>query len=181
MNHRHLILSLLIGLFIFQAGFAQTRPDKIVIIRHGEKPDEGDNLSCAGFNRALRLPAVLDKKIGMINSVFVPSLKMGKSTGGARMYQTIVPYSIKKNVYINTKFDVDDPEGLVGGIMKQQGIVLIVWEHKQIYKLLKQLGVDSPDKWDDDDFDTMLIITYKNNRPVLKKDKEGITPVNRCE
>ena len=154
---------------------------KIIIIRHAEKPPQGDNLSCAGLNRAFQLPAVLDKKAGNVNIIFVPSLKMGKSTGVARMYQTVVPYAVKHNLYINTKYDVDDIDGLVRGLKTQRGIVLVVWEHKHIHKLLKALGIDSPDKWDDNDFDSMWIVDYKDGKPSLIKDREGISPVPNCQ
>jgi hypothetical protein len=154
---------------------------KIVIIRHGEKPAEGDNLSCAGFNRALQLPAVLDKKVGVVNAIFVPSLKLGKTTGAARMYQTVIPYAIRRNLYVNTKFDVDDVEGLAGGIRKINGTVLVVWEHKHIHKLLKALGIDDGEKWDENDFDSMWIVTYTNGKPSVSKDREGISPVQACQ
>ncbi len=46
--------------------FAQTNKgnglQKVVIIRHAEKPDDGDNLSCKGFNRSLALTSVLYNK-----------------------------------------------------------------------------------------------------------------------
>ena len=47
------------GLPAPEAAPAPEPPLRVVIIRHGEKPEEGDNLSCAGLNRALALPAVL--------------------------------------------------------------------------------------------------------------------------
>src|SRR5262249_12075130 len=146
-----------------------------------EKPAQGDNLSCAGLNRALQLSPVLDKKIGTINAIFVPSLKMGKSTGVARMYQTVLPYAIKHGLFIDTKYDVEDIQGLAGGIMKQTGTVLVAWEHKHVHKLLKTLGIAAADKWDDNDYDSMWIITYKNGTPVLNKDKEGISPSPNCQ
>src|SRR5437763_1304371 len=74
---------------------AATANKKIIIIRHGEKPDDGDNLSCKGFNRALQLPQVLYSKFGLPTAVYVPSLHTGKKTSTARMYQTIVPFVIK--------------------------------------------------------------------------------------
>jgi bifunctional DNA-binding transcriptional regulator/antitoxin component of YhaV-PrlF toxin-antitoxin module len=106
---------------------------------------------------------------------------MGKSTGVARMYQTVVPYAIRHNLYINTKYDVDDMEGLAGGIKKQNGTVLVVWEHKHIHKLLQALGIDSGDKWDDGDYDSIWTITYNNGKPLLTKDKEGISPSANCQ
>ena len=152
----------------------------MVIIRHGEKPDEGDNLSCQGLHRALQLPAVLYNKIGRPDAIFVPSLKMGKSTSGARMYQTIIPFAIKYNLTVNSKYDVDDAEAIAGGIKKSSGTVLLVWEHKQIGKILKALGVDEKEKWDDGDFDTILIISYKNGMPVVTKDRENLHPAAAC-
>jgi len=174
-----------LALFTFSNCYAQHTQhndlQKIVIIRHGEKPPQGDNLSCAGLNRAMQLPAVFDKKFGVVNDIFVPSLKTGKSTSVARMYQTAIPYAVKHDLTINTKFDVDDINGLVGSVLKKNGTVLIVWEHKQIHKLLKALGVDSPDKWDDDDFDSIWVISFKNGKPSLTKDKEGISPSQTCQ
>src|SRR5690349_5777022 len=74
---------------------------KIVIIRHGEKPAKGDNLSCQGFNRSLQLPAVLNKKFKVFDYIFVPSLNEGGSTKHSRMFQTIVPYGVGHNLDIN--------------------------------------------------------------------------------
>jgi hypothetical protein len=155
---------------------------KIVIIRHGEKPDKGDNLSCKGLNRSLQLPAVLHQKIGVPNAIFVPSPKLGKSTGVARMYQTIVPFAVKYNLDINSKYDVADAEGLAGGIKKESGTVLLVWEHKAIHKIIKTLGINDPDlKWDDNDYDSIWTITYKNGAPSLAKDRENINPTANCQ
>ena len=159
---------------------SQSTPQKIIIIRHGEKPDKGDNLSCEGLNRSLQLPDVLYKKFGVPNTIFVPSLDMGRSTNGARMYQTVVPFAVKYNLKIDTKYDADDVKGIADDIQKQTGTVLLVWEHKAISKIAKALGVSNVDKWDDNDFDSIWIITYKNGSPVLSKDTEGIRPSSTC-
>src|ERR1700712_2128892 len=92
-------LVIMIGFFYCSSGQTATAgPEKIVLIRHGEKPDQGDNLSCQGLNRALQLPEVLHRKIGIPSAIFVPALNLGKSTGVARMYQTIVPFAVKYNL-----------------------------------------------------------------------------------
>lgn len=152
---------------------------RVVIIRHGEKPESGDNLSCQGLNRALALPDVLHQKIGVPGAIFVPAINMGKKTRVARMYQTIIPFAVKYGVEINTKYDVDDVDGLANDIKKQQGVVLVVWEHKKIDNITKALGLDTG-KWDDNDFDTIWIIDYKNGKPTLHKDKENLTPAAQC-
>jgi hypothetical protein len=154
---------------------------RVIIIRHGEKPEQGDNLSCQGLNRALQLPDVLNKKFGTPEFIFVPSINTGKKTSAARMYQTIVPFAVKYNLSINSKYDVDDTKGLAQDVLKRNGTVLLVWEHKHIDNILKALGVlDSP-KWPDDDFDSIWIINFQNGKAVLTKGKEGINPSTDCK
>jgi len=154
---------------------------RVIIIRHGEKPDQGDNLSCTGFNRALQLADVLNKKFGTPDYIFVPSINIGKKTSTARMYQTIVPFAVKYNLNINTKYDVDDVKGLAQDVLKRNGTVLLVWEHKHIDNILRAFGVQDTSKWPDDDFDSIWIIDFKTGKPVLEKDKEGITPAADCK
>lgn len=154
---------------------------RVIIIRHGEKPEQGDNLSCQGLNRALQLPDVLNKKFGTPDYIFVPSINTGKKTSTARMYQTIVPFAIKYDLNINTKYDVDDAKGLVQDILKRNGAVLLVWEHKHIDNILRAFGVQDAPKWPDDDFDSIWIINFENGKPVLVKDREGINPAADCK
>ena len=60
-------LTLILILLSCYISFAQAGDgkslQKVIIIRHGEKPDEGDNLSCQGFNRAFQLADVLYAKV----------------------------------------------------------------------------------------------------------------------
>ena len=80
---------------------------KVVIIRHGEKPKNGDNLSCQGQNRALQLAAVLHTKLNIPNYIYVPALKSDDATKHSRMFQTISPFAIKYNLPINSKYSAD--------------------------------------------------------------------------
>ena len=153
---------------------------KVIIIRHGEKPDQGDNLSCQGLNRALQLPDVLNKKFGTPNYIFVPAINTGKKTSTARMYQTIVPFAIKYNLNINSKYDVNDTKGLVADVLKKEGTVLLVWEHKHIDNILKEFGL-AASKWADDDFDSIIIIDFQNGKATITRDKEGINPAANCK
>jgi hypothetical protein len=155
---------------------------KVIIIRHGEKPEEGDNLSCQGFNRAFQLADVLYAKFKIPDYIFVPSIKTGKSTGTARMYQTIIPFAVKQNLNINTKYEVNDVPGLAASILKKNGTVLIVWEHNYILKIVQALSIkDNHLKWKGDDFDSIWIITFKNGNAVLSYDKENINPSTACK
>jgi hypothetical protein len=150
-------------------------------MRHAEKPVDGDNLSCQGLNRALKLPDVLYAKFKLPDYIFVPSLKTGKKTGDARMYQTIIPFAVKYNLIIDTKFAVDNVKGLAETILKKSGTVFIVWEHNSIPDIAQKLGVeDEKLKWKGDDFDSIWIITFKNGMAVLSVDKENLNPAVAC-
>lgn len=154
---------------------------RVIVIRHGEKPEKGENLSCQGLNRSLQLADVLNKKFGTVNAVFVPSINTGKKTSTARMYQTIVPYAVKYDLNINTKYDVEDTGDLAQDVLKQEGTVLIVWEHDHIDNILKALGIANSGKWPGDDFDSIWIVSFQNGKPELTKDREGIHPDATCK
>lgn len=153
---------------------------RVIIIRHGEKPEQGDNLSCQGLNRSLQLPDVLNKKFGVPDYVFVPSINTGNKTSTARMYQTIIPFAVKYNLTINSKYDVDDIKGLAADVLKRNGTVLLVWEHGHIDNIAKALGVQTS-KWPGDDFDSIWIIDFQNGKASLTKDREGIMPAANCK
>lgn len=173
-----------VGIFFCSEGQSSSATSaaakKIIIIRHGEKPEDGDNLSCKGFSRAMQLPQVLYSKFGVPTAIFVPSLHTGKKTSTARMYQTIVPFVIKYNLTVNSKFDVDDADGLAGALKQTEGTSLVVWEHKNINDIAKALGVQQKLKWDSEDFDSIWIITISAKGATVSMDKEGITPKDVC-
>lgn len=184
--NKHLLLCVLTGIVALSISFfcvADNVPDsqlKIVIIRHGEKPETGDNLSCQGESRALQLPRVLYQKFNKPDYIYVPSLELGKSITHARMFQTITPFAIKYNLTINGKFNADDYSNITENILKKKGVVLMVWEHSVIESLAKKLGVKNPPPWDDNDYDSIWVITYPNGKAVMTFDKEGIIPSLDC-
>ena len=164
-------------------GAHQNSPDKnlrVVIIRHGEKPDGGDNLSCQGHNRALQLPAVLIKKIGKPDYTYVPALKLDKNTAHSRMFQTVTPFAVKYDLTINSKYDESELNNAAKSVLKKSGTVLMVWEHSAIPDLATALGVDNPPKWKGADFDSMWIVTYVSGKAELTVDQEGLNPSESC-
>ena len=174
---------LLIGLAICSStGFAQSKNLKLVFIRHAEKPENGDNLSCQGLNRSLQLPAVLSKKFGRPSVVYVPALNLGKTTKRMRMLQTITPFAVKYNLAINSKYTEEDPGAMGEALLQEAGTVIIVWDHNSIQPMLKKLGLKKTGSltWLDDDYDSMWIVSFSTGKPVLSKDSEGIKPAAGC-
>ena len=114
------------------------------MIRHGEKPDPGDNLSCQGESRALQLSAVLYQKLNIPDYTYVPTLKTGDATKHARMFQTVSPFAIKYNLTVDSKYDKDDYKKVAKNVLDKTGTVLMVWEHKAIQPIVEELGVKNP-------------------------------------
>lgn len=168
--------------FITFSAQAQKTGLKLVFIRHAERPENGDNLSCKGLNRSLLLPAVLYKKFGRPTAVYVPALKSSANTKHARMFQTISPFAVKYNLNINSSYEADDDKDLAKALLKESGTVIIIWEHHNIRSIINRLGVnDGNTKWPDTDFDSMRIVTYSKGKAVMTRDKEGILPSPSCK
>ena len=179
------VLASVVIALILEGCFAQTTSNrslqKVVIIRHAEKPDKGDNLSCKGFNRSLQLPAVLYAKFKVPDKVFVPSPDNAKSANHLRMLETIVPFAVKYNLSINSEFNVDDVRNAVEAILQSRGYVLVVWEHNRIDNLATALGADAKGmKWSDDDYDSIWILDFKKGKVAFSADKENLNPANDC-
>ena len=162
---------------------------RIVIIRHGEKPAEGDNLSCAGLNRALALPAVLNELMPTPpNLAFVPVINTGgKDTTRVRMLQTVMPYAVQHNLTINSNFMVENTKAFARQLRRLRGTVLVVWEHHNIVEIAKDLGLGNVPDWPDDDFDSIWDIRFsgggargKAKRPELATSRQHIRPSAGC-
>ena len=153
---------------------------KVVIIRHGEKPKDGDNLSCQGQNRALQLSAVLHQKFNVPDYIYVPALKSDESTKHSRMFQTISPFAIKYNLTIKSKYSSDENEKITRSVLKKSGVVLMVWDHAAIQSLMSTLGVHHAPQWDGADFDSIWVISFDNGEAKLTTDSEGLTPSPTC-
>jgi hypothetical protein len=154
---------------------------KIVFIRHGEKADDGDNLSCKGLNRSYLLPALIKAKFGVPDYIYVPALNLGKSTKHSRMFQTITPMAVKYNLSLNSTYDTDDASDLADNLEKKNGTVLVVWEHEAIAGIVKALGIKGISKWPDEDYDSIWIITFPKGVATLTRDKEGLNPTSDCK
>ncbi|RQO64351.1 histidine phosphatase family protein [Pedobacter sp. KBW06] len=160
---------------------SQDKNLKLVFIRHAERPEEGNNLTCKGFNRSIQLPAVLYKKFGRPSDIYVPAINLGKKTSRARMFQTITPFAVKYNLTINSAYEEGDYKHISKALLKEKGTVIIVWEHKDIQQLVNALGVKSvTQKWGTNDYDSIWVVTFSTGVPLLKKDKQGLNPSSNC-
>ena len=183
MRTQSILFTVASSVFLFQS-VGRASPNNsltVVIIRHGEKASNNHNLSCKGQNRALQLPAVLDKKFPNINHTFVPALGHNKFTSHARMFQTVTPLAIKNQLPINSKFAGKNYDGIAKHILSKDGTVLLVWEHSKIKNIAQGLGVKNPPEWSSKDFDSIWAISFENGKASLEISQQGITPFARCD
>lgn len=187
---KFLILSFIVSVSS-SSSFAQVLPDsiplRVIIIRHGEKPDSGYNLSCKGYNRSLALPGFFTAKFGVPDYTYVPEIKTGKNTKSVRMYQTVVPFAVQYNLVINSKYEENDSTRMATEILQKTGTVLMVWNSSAIPAIVRSLGIVNKDlKWEEADYDSIWIINFvktkKNGlRPKLSRAKENIIPSPDCK
>jgi hypothetical protein len=158
-----------------------TKHLRVVLIRHAEKPDNGENLSCKGLNRSLALPGVLYPRFGLPDFTYVAAIRAGSSANHARMLETVVPFAVKYGLTISDKYDEDDVAGLAKDVLKKEGTVLIVWDHSRLESVARALGVvDNTLTWSTDDYDGIWVITYSKGVAQLDKQREGLTPAAGC-
>lgn len=158
---------------------------RVVIIRHGEKPASGGNLSCAGLNRALKLPAVLDTITGKPDYTYIPTISTGKKTSSVRMFQTVTPFAVAQNLTLNSKYAETDTKKAAAAVLKKRGIVLMVWEHSNIPPLASALGAPGKLSWSGSDFDSIWILDFKASKTSVKflkltVEQENIVPAAGC-
>jgi hypothetical protein len=175
-NWKFLIVSAFVLLSAGACG--QDRSLRLIFIRHGEKAKDDDNLNCQGFNRSVMLPNVLIARFGKPDEVYLPSIQAGNPTKHLRMLQTITPMAVKYHLQLNSNFDVGDYTGTARSLLKELGMVLIVWEHQGIPKILKKLGIKEPINWPPDDFNSIWIVTFKNGKAKLTRDSEMLNPAD---
>lgn len=158
-----------------QAGAAE---QKIVFIRHAEKPAQGlGQINCQGLNRALALPAVLLGKFGKPDFVFA-SDPHEKKPDGDQLYNyvrpllTVAPTAVQAGLPINTSFGFENIAGLqqeLAAPRYQNAVVFVAWEHRKledvVKAMLKDMGGNSADvpHWKGSDFDSIYVVTVQRN------------------
>jgi hypothetical protein len=168
--------SLALGVCIALPLLAQAVEQKIVFIRHAEKPAQGlGQINCQGLNRALALPAVLLGKFGKPDFVFASDPHEKKPDGGqlynyVRPLLTVAPTAVQAGLPINTSFGFENIAGLqqeLAAPRYQNAVVLVAWEHKKledvVKAMLKDMGGNPADvpHWKGSDFDSIYVVTVQ--------------------
>lgn len=137
--------------------------NKIIIIRHGEKPkdDTAIGLSNHGRRRAAALVAYLPVEFQPIDYIFATK----PSKASTRPLDTVVPLALSMNTKINTEFEDAEVKEFAEHVLTTSEYagktLLVCWHHGKIVDLVKYLGGQPPtEKWADDVFDRIWVIDY---------------------
>jgi hypothetical protein len=158
--------------------------ETIVMIRHGEKPENGlGQISCMGLNRALALPDLLIRRYGKPDFVYAPNPSdqvkdHGEFYSYVRPLATIEPTAIRAGLPVNTQIGYKQIDQLQKELTQPayaNARIFIAWEHGTLHdfaqQFLKFYG-DDPSAvplWPTNDFDTIYLfhLTRKDGKPHL--------------
>lgn len=147
----------------------KSHPKAVLLIRHAEKPDDGDDihLSAAGKRRAEALPGLFQKTAARPDPFPTPDFifAAGQSKHSNRSAETVAPLAKELKLDVNDRTDNDDfahvAEVLFAKPKYAGRTVLVCWHHGKIPELLHALGVDpKPKKVDDGAFDRVWVVTF---------------------
>ena len=168
---KFLILSLIFcSQFVSPKVFAT--PAQVVIIRHAEKPDSGNELSPQGWLRAKALPQFFNNN-KIVNQFGIPAAIYAgapkKNDGSVRSIQTVTPYAQSLGMNIHQDFNKDQFETMVEEVLNNDSYkdrtVIICWEHNDIPEIAHLFGAsDAPDKWQGGVFDRAWVIQFQNEK-----------------
>jgi broad specificity phosphatase PhoE len=155
------------------------RPDLVMVIRHGEKPDDShsgvdangneddSSLTEIGWERARRLvdlfdPAQGPSRSGLARPVAIYAAGANDDGEGARTRETVTPLADQLGLTVNTSFGKGEEKELVEHALGQAGPTLISWQHGEIPTIAEAFpGVTPtpPSEWPDDRFDVVWTFT----------------------
>jgi len=162
-------------------------PAQVIIIRHAEKQEYGNQLSEKGYRRAealvnffLSVPAVT----GYGTPVAIYAAAPKNEDSSIRSIQTVTPLARALNLKINTDFTRGQAHKLVRDIMENPRytgrMVLVSWQHGHTTDIVRELAeyspygpaaeISLPGEWPDARFDRAWIVDLYRGRITSFKD-----------
>src|SRR6185437_6917939 len=152
-----LVIAVFVFLGLLGLGQAQAAPAQVLLIRHGEKPPQGNDLSARGWQRAQALPELFQRpefeQYGLPVALYAMAPKGGLSNpqSSMRAVETLKYLSADLHLPINTQYERDDFAPMVHEIMglpQYDGkLVVVCWEHKVMTDIAKAFGIANPPQY----------------------------------
>ncbi len=158
------------GMIFFSAS-ALSMPAQVLLIRHAEKPESGNDLNAQGYARANALPAFFIKdpivnRYGPIASIY--AMKAASDDSSNRPVETVIPTAKALGLVIHADYPKKMIAPLISEIKNSTEYsgktVLICWEHKMIPLIAQGLGfLSAPLKWDGSVFNQVWVLLFSPN------------------
>jgi hypothetical protein len=168
-NWKSLLTGCIIGLVTSSSALFAV-PARILVIRHGEPPPQGNSLSQKGRERAGALPFYFMEtpdliKFGLPVAIF--AMNPSNADPSMREIETITPLANALHIPVQTQYPIKEEEALAAYILADQQCngktVVICWEHTLIADLVYHLGINPiPNAYPGTRFDLTWDITYEN-------------------
>ena len=153
---------------LFFSASLDALPAQVILIRHAEKPLEGNELTIEGQKRAAALATYFTKAPEVLR--FGPpaalyAMRPAREDSSVRPIQTLTPLASVLNLKINTDYSNDQYLEMVRAIKNNPAylgkMVLICWEHHVIPEIARAFGAaQAPKKWHGHVFDRVWILTF---------------------
>ena len=128
-------------------------PKKVIIIRHAEKIQGGNNLNLRGYERAGALPFYFSGTPLYNNPAptHIFATALAEPDSSVRTIQTCTPIANHYDLTLNIDFKHTETEKLAQEILinpkYNDSTVLICWSHGHIGPIVLALGGEDPGKW----------------------------------
>lgn len=181
------IFTALTALAALAAGPAAAAPAQVILIRHAEKPAQGNQLSEQGFRRAEALAwffqtSAAVKKHGTPAAIYAAAPKHEDSS--IRSLQTVRPLADALGLEPIVKFTRGQAHKLAADIMENPAydgrMVLVCWQHGNLFDIVLELaeysGVSQavlnslPGEWPDGIYDRVWILDLSRGQVTGFKD-----------
>ncbi|WP_226987426.1 hypothetical protein [Parachlamydia acanthamoebae] len=162
------------GLVILHT-FLHAIPNKVLLMRHAEKPLEGICLNLKGLERAAALIPYFQGRSEIQQygtPVVIFALKPGPENGSVRSIQTVAPLAHAMGIQLNTDFEDPQYPKMIEWIKTHPGFqdktVLICWEHHVLPDMAKQFGASTvPATWEGDVFDRVWVLDLSQEEVIF--------------
>lgn len=160
-------------------------PSKILIVRHGEKPDKDagihgvdvtgasdpHSLCVRGWQRAGALVNYFSGNGHAPRPDTLFAAAATKTDPSKRSLQTLTPLAAVLNKSICLDFEVGEEDRLAAEVLRHSGVVLVAWEHKAIHDIGNALVGNKhtvPQSWPGDRFDIVWEFVQLDDRYLFR-------------
>lgn len=167
---RYFFISIFISIFTINA-YLEALPAQVIIIRHAEKLDQGNQLSTKGKERAAAFAPYFTETdylttFGTPAAIYAMAAPKGDSS--LRPIQTVTPLANLLKMTIKDSTERDNYRKMVDEIKSSPTYhgktILICWEHKLIPEIARAFGaLQTPGRWPPNIYDRTWVISFDSS------------------